>query len=322
MKIGNKEFNINCGHTYVMGILNVTPDSFSDGGSFVEISSAMQHVEQMISEGADIIDVGGESTRPGHQQISEAEEIERVTGIISSIKSRFDIPVSIDTYKAPVAEAALGAGADLVNDIWGLRYHIFEELESVLADEQYSGSLKTSPMAEVVKKYNVPVILMHNDMLGRSLEERNDEAVCKFIRANSEQVKGELVQEKNVAERVIAELRECISVGLLAGINPGRMIIDPGIGFAKTQKENLITLNSLRHIREEVGMEYPMLLAASRKSVIGNALQLPPDEREEGTIVTTILGAEAECSFVRVHDVEKNVRAIRMYEAVRNCQNV
>ena len=285
MKIGNIEFNLTTPHTYVMGILNVTPDSFSDGGSFCNLDIALTHVQQMIDEGADIIDVGGESTRPGYIKIPIEEEIERVCDVISVIKDHVDIPISIDTYKVKVAEAAIKAGADMVNDIWGLRFD---------ADEG------VTDMARLVAESDVPVILMHNDDYSRNLSER---VAPKY-------------SEEEVLQRVLDGLGLSVAMAKRAGVRDDRIILDPGIGFAKTQRENMLMLRDLKKLVD--ASSYPVLLAASRKSVIGNALDLPVDQREEGTIATSVLAAETGCSFVRVHDVEKNVRAIRMYEAIRN----
>ena len=285
MKIGNIEFNLTTPHTYVMGILNVTPDSFSDGGSFCNLDIARTHVQQMIDEGADIIDVGGESTRPGYIKIPIEEEIERVCDVISVIKDHVDIPISIDTYKVKVAEAAIKAGADMVNDIWGLRFD---------ADEG------VTDMARLVAESDVPVILMHNDDYSRNLSER---VAPKY-------------SEEEVLQRVLDGLGLSVAMAKRAGVRDDRIILDPGIGFAKTQRENMLMLRDLKKLVD--ASSYPVLLAASRKSVIGNALDLPVDQREEGTIATSVLAAETGCSFVRVHDVEKNVRAIRMYEAIRN----
>ena len=311
--------------THVMGILNVTPDSFSDGGSYCDLDSALAHAEKMVHDGAAVIDIGGESTRPGHQQISEAEEIERVCQVIEAIKKRIDIPISIDTYKAPVAKAALEAGADVVNDIWGLQYERYCVDETESSDETKSSddtdlAVKSSDicaMAKVVKEFDVPIILMHNDCLGRSLEDRNKETVTRFIRANNQYSSIKLmrsVKESNIVERVVGGLAHSIEIAAKAGIDRDKLILDPGVGFAKTQNENLMVLNRLREIKKGLGL--PMLLAASRKSVIGNVLDLAPEDREEGTLVTTILAAESGYSFVRVHDVEKSVRAIKMLEAI------
>ena len=266
MKIGKREFDLGQ-RTYIMGILNVTPDSFSDGGRFEDSGRAMEQVEKMISEGADLIDVGGESTRPGHQQISEEEEIARVVPMIRLIKERFEIPVSVDTYKSRVAEAALEAGADLLNDIWGFLY-----------DER---------MAELAARYDVPVCLMHN---------RNNTEYDDFV------------------NDVAADLKKCLAVAKKYNIKPENILLDPGIGFGKTYEQNLILLDHLETVCE---LGYPVLLGASRKSVIGLTLGLPVKEREEGTIATTVLGAMKGCSFVRVHDVRANARALQMTEAVR-----
>ncbi len=305
MIIGKRDFDFSSHHVYVMGILNITPDSFSDGGKYTEKDAILKHAEEMIDSGADIIDVGGESTRPGHIQISVQEEIDRVTEVIRQIKDSFDIPVSIDTYKAEVAACALQAGADVINDIWGLKYREAEV------------SLEKASMAEVAARAGVPVILMHNDHLGRSLEERTGEALELFLRDNPSRSAVELlsvVGEDRVADRVVWGLEESVKLALDAGIRKENIILDPGIGFAKTQRENLLTMKYLPNIVKR--LEYPVLLATSRKSMIGNALDLPADEREEGTIVTSVLGAQAGCKMIRVHDVEKNVRALRMLDSI------
>lgn len=265
MKIGNKIFEPS-EKTYVMGILNVTPDSFSDGGSYTSIDKAMEQAEKMIQRGADIIDVGGESTRPGHVQIGDEEEIKRVVPVIREIKKKFDIPVSIDTYKSAVAKAALEAGADLLNDIWGFRY-----------DEK---------MAELAAEYDVPVCLMHN---------RDNLDYDDFM----EDVKKDLQISLDIAEKY--------------GVKKENIMLDPGVGFGKTYEQNLMVMN---HLEEIVDMGYPVLLGTSRKSVIGLTLDLPVDEREEGTLATSVLGAIKGCQFVRVHDVEKNVRALKMTDAI------
>ena len=305
MIIGKRDFDFSSHHVYVMGILNITPDSFSDGGKYTEKDAILKHTEEMIDSGADIIDVGGESTRPGHIQISVQEEIDRVTEVIREIKDSFDIPVSIDTYKAEVAACALQAGADVINDIWGLKYRETEV------------SLEKASMAEVAAEAGVPVILMHNDHLGRSLDERTGKALEEFLRDNPGRSAVELlsvVGEDRVADRVVWGLEESVKLALDAGIRKENIILDPGIGFAKTQRENLLTMKYLPGIVKR--LDYPVLLATSRKSMIGNALDLPADEREEGTIVTSVLGAQAGCKMIRVHDVEKNVRALRMLDSI------
>lgn len=282
MKIGNREFQTK-GHTYVMGILNVTPDSFSDGGKFNNQKAALEHVEEMIVQGADLIDVGGESTRPGYIKITEEDEIARVTEVISALKKHFDIPVSIDTYKAGVASAAMDAGADLINDIWGCRY---EKIH--MSENKTDNFLWKKSMAEVMAESGLPVCLMHN---------RFEKKYEHFL------------------EDVKEDLRESISIATAAGVSKANIILDPGIGFAKTLENNLEITNKLSQICE---MGFPVLLGTSRKSMIGVTLDLPVTQREEGTLVTTVLAVQAGCMFVRVHDVEKNIRAIKMMEAIQN----
>lgn len=265
--IGNKEFLV--GKTpYIMGILNVTPDSFSDGGSYDNLDKALKRVKEMIDEGADIIDVGGESTRPGYTKISVQEEIQRTCFVIEAIKEHFNIPVSLDTYKPQVARAGIMAGADLINDIWGLKYD--------------------TDMAKVIAEANVACCIMHN---------REDS------------------RYKNLVSDVKNDLSDSVRIALDAKIPHNKIILDPGIGFAKDTKENLTMLNNLQELRD---LGYPILLGTSRKSVIGNTLNLPVEEREEGTIATSVIGLIKGCTFFRVHDVKANKRALRMAEAIIN----
>ena len=264
MIIGNRNFDTD-NHTYVMGILNVTPDSFSDGGRWNCMDKALKHAEDMIEDGAHILDVGGESTRPGHIKISDKEEIERTAPVIEKLKANFDIPISIDSYKSSVAKAAIEAGADLVNDIWGFKYD--------------------NKMADLVAKTNVACCLMHNN----STNEYDD-----------------------AAKEILNQMQECIDIALKAGVAKDKIMTDPGIGFGKTYEMNLEVLKNVKAFRN---LGYPVLLGTSRKSVIGLTLDLPSDEREEGTLATSVYGMLNGCSFVRVHDVKKNVRAIKMTEA-------
>ena len=265
IKIGEKSFKTD-GRPYVMGILNLTPDSFSDGGSYEDTDKALFACERMMKDGADIIDVGGESTRPGYTEISVGEEISRTCFVIEAIKERFEIPVSLDTYKSEVAEAGIIAGADMINDIWGLK-----------ADDR---------MAGVVAKHDKAVCLMHN---------------------RKQAVYNDLISE------VMDDIRESVSIAEAHGIKREQMVIDPGIGFAKTTGECLKVINELGRLKE---LGLPVLLGISRKSVIGNTLNLPTDKRLEGTIAVNVTGVLKGARIIRVHDVEPNLLAIRMAEAL------
>jgi len=271
-----------------MGILNVTPDSFSDGGRFDSVDRALKHAERMVSEGADIIDIGGESTRPGYTMISDEEEIDRVLPVIEAVKSHFDIPVSLDTYKSGVARAGLQAGTDLINDIWGLKYD--------------------PAMAGVIAEYNVPCCLMHN-------RERADYADTA-IREQVADADGWTDGNEKDAGFVTAwkeDLSETIRLAKQAGIRDEHIILDPGVGFGKTYENNL---QAIRHLDQLHTFGYPLLLGTSRKSVIGLTLGVPADERVIGTAVTTVFAVMHGCAFVRVHDVKENVQAIRMTRAI------
>lgn len=265
MKIGTKEF-LTSGRTYVMGILNVTPDSFSDGGKFNRMDAALHHVEQMLADGMDVLDIGGESTRPGYTLLPDYEEMDRVLPVIEAVKARFDVPISLDTYKSTVAEAGINAGADLINDIWGLKYD--------------------GEMAGVIARAGVPCCLMHN---------RKDTDYRMFL------------------PDLCADLEETLAIADEAGISRDKIILDPGVGFAKSYEQNLAVIH---HLEELHRFGLPVLLGTSRKSVIGLTLNVPADERLEGTLVTTVMAVEKGCMFVRVHDVKENARVIRMTEAI------
>lgn len=265
MRIGNKEYELGK-RTYIMGILNVTPDSFSDGGKFNEIDAAVNQARKLIEDGADIIDIGGESTRPGAEYVTEEEEIKRVVPIIKAIKEKLDVTISIDTYKARTAEEAIKAGADIINDIWGSKYD--------------------KNMAKVAAKYNTPIILMHN-------------------RENK--------PYENLMEDVVRDLQESIDIALKAGVKKENIILDPGIGFSKTYEENLIVMNNCEIIKK---LGYPMLLGTSRKSMIGLTLNLPVNERVEGTLATSVMGIIKGFEFIRVHDVLENKRAAIMTDTI------
>lgn len=265
MKIGTRTFDVShdCA---IMGILNVTPDSFSDGGQWNNLDAALRHTGDMIQQGAGIVDVGGESTRPGHVQISVQEEIDRVVPVIEAIKKNFDIPVSIDSYKSPVVEAALKAGADLVNDVWGLKYD--------------------RKVADLIAQYQVPCCLMHNR---------------------------EQANYTNFLDEFCQDMQASLDIAKAAGIADEQIILDPGVGFGKNYEHNLTIIH---HLERLCDMGYPVLLATSRKSCIGQALDLPTDQRVEGTLVTTVMGVLKGAAFVRVHDVKENLRAIRMTQAI------
>ncbi|WP_373899644.1 dihydropteroate synthase [Haloimpatiens sp. FM7315] len=265
MEIGSKIFDLKK-QTYIMGILNITPDSFSDGGNFNTIEKAVKHAKEMIKEGAHIIDIGGESTRPNHTSVSEEEEIKRVIPIVEALRKEIDVPISIDTYKSRVAELALNSGASLINDIWGFK--------------------KDKNMAKVAAKYNAACCLMHN---------RDNKNYTDFI------------------EDLIKDLKESIDIALKAGVKKEKIILDPGFGFAKTPELNLKILNKLESLNK---LDCPILLGTSRKSTLGLVLDLPVNERVEGTVATTVIGITKGCNFIRVHDVKENSRASLMTDAI------
>lgn len=253
--------------TLIMGIVNVTPDSFSDGGQYNSVDRAVAHAIELYEQGADIIDIGGESTRPGHTVISSEEEIARVVPVIESLhKAAPHIPISIDTYKADVARAAIDAGAHIINDIWGLK-----------ADQD---------MASLACEKNCPVILMHN---------RENTDYDDFI------------------TDAVADIKESIEIALQAGISRDNIILDPGIGFAKSYEQNLQMMISLGALLE---LGYPVLLATSRKRFIRNTLQLPVDDLVEGTAATVAFGIAQGAQMVRVHDVAQIKRTVNMCDAM------
>ena len=265
MIIGNKSFDTK-NHTYIMGILNVTPDSFSDGGNYTVVDKALFRVEEMIKEGVDILDVGGESTRPGYQAISDEEEIDRVVPVLERIKSNFDIPISLDTYKSKVAFHGIKAGADMINDIWGLK-----------ADDK---------MARIIAENQVACCLMHN---------RKEASYKSFL------------------EDVVVDVKESVSIALDAGVAKDKIMVDPGVGFAKNYEHNL---EILRKIDVLGTLGYPVLLGVSRKSVIGLTLDLPVSERLNGTLALSAYGMMKGCSFLRVHDIRQNKEVVCMLEAI------
>jgi len=257
------EFGAN---TLIMGIVNVTPDSFSDGGAFFNVDRAVRHGMRLVEEGADLLDVGGESTRPGYTLIGTSEECRRVVPVIERLASQVKVPISIDTQKSEVAEQAIRAGASIINDIWGCK--------------------GDTMMGETAAHHEVPIILMHN----RSTP-------C----------------EENFMETLLSELRQSIDLAVRAGVSRDRMILDPGVGFGKTFLQNL---EAIRKLDELTSLGFPILLGTSRKSVIGNTLRLPTDQREEGTAATVAIGITKGADIVRVHDVRVMARVVKMADAV------
>ena len=278
--------------TYVMGILNITPDSFSGDGLLsadsatpekaVDLAAILEKGRQFVAEGADILDVGGESTRPGAQPVGLQEELGRVLPVIRALAAELDVLISIDTYKADVAEAALQAGAHLVNDVWGLH-----------ADPQLAG---------VAARHAAPVILMHNRSSWANAEVK-------------ERLGGRYVgvPYENLVEDIKSDLLESAALALAAGIPREHIILDPGIGFGKTVEQNLELLNRLGELR---ALGYPLLLGPSRKSFIGYTLDLPPDQRLEGTAAAVAVGIARGADIVRVHDVAFMSRVARMTDAI------
>ncbi|CAM4487092.1 dihydropteroate synthase [Paenibacillus tarimensis] len=253
--------------TLVMGILNTTPDSFSDGGRYTRVDAAVEHAREMVAQGADIIDIGGESTRPGSTLVPLEEELARVIPIVEAVhKALPQIPISIDTYKAETARQALEAGAHIINDVWGLQ-----------ADPD---------MARIAAAASCPVIIGHNREAGGYI---------------------------NLAAEVAADLKRSIQHALETGVQQDQIWVDPGIGFAKDYNDNLLLMGQLDELSQ---LGYPILLGTSRKRFIQRTLDLPANDVVEGTAATTVMGIMQGCQLIRVHDVQANVRAARMADAV------
>lgn len=265
LKTDVKTYNLQ-ERTHVMGILNVTPDSFSDGGSYTTIENAVTQAVEMENLGADFIDIGGESTRPGHDAVTVQEEIDRVIPIIEAVKEEVNIPISIDTYKAETARQAILAGATIINDIWR--------------------ATKDPEIAYVASEYNTPIILMHN-------------------RTNKNYT--------SIIDDMKRDLLESIDIVKSAGVTDNNIIIDPGIGFAKTGEDNLFVM---KHLDAFSSLGYPVLLGASRKSFIGNIVNAPADQRDNGTGATTCLGITKGAQIVRVHNVQMNVELAKVMDAM------
>lgn len=257
--------------TVVMGILNVTPDSFSDGGKYSQTDAALLRASEMLRDGAKIIDIGGESTRPGHTPVSLEEELVRTIPVIEVLSKELDCAISIDTYKAAVAEEAMKAGAHIINDVWGAK--------------------REPRIADVAKRYDAPLILMHN-------RER-------------------AVYDGNFEDELLIDIEESIEIARNAGVAEHNIWLDPGIGFAKDLSENIEAMQSLDRFS---ALGYPVLLGTSRKSLIGKVLDLPVDERMEGTGATVCYGIEHGCHIVRVHDVKAIARMVRMMDVLTGKQ--
>ena len=272
--------------TYVMGILNITPDSFSGDGTLLRrdaLQSAVEQARDFLASGADVLDVGGESTRPGSQSVSAEAEVERVIPVIEAIAIKFpDAVISIDTYKAKVAEAAFRAGAHILNDVWGLR-----------ADPA---------LASIAAALHVPVILMHNRSNPASVEVRARLGNA-YIGSTYE----------NLMEDVKRELLISVDLAVKAGVEESHIILDPGIGFGKTREHNLELINRLDEIR---ALGFPVLLGPSRKSFIGFTLDLPAVQRVEGTAATVAVGITRGADIIRVHDVKEMARVAKMTDAI------
>ncbi|MCM3758979.1 dihydropteroate synthase [Sporosarcina aquimarina] len=259
--------------TIVMGILNVTPDSFSDGGRYSQTDAVLRRAIEMIKDGAKIIDIGGESTRPGHTPVSLEEELERTIPVIELLSKELDCAISIDTYKATVAEEAMKAGAHIINDVWGAK--------------------REPRIAEVANQYGAPIILMHN--------------------------KEQAIYEGNFGDELLADIEESIMIARNAGVADYNIWLDPGIGFAKDIHENIEAMQSLDRLS---ALGYPVLLGTSKKSLIGKVLDLPVDERLEGTGATVCYGIEHGCHIVRVHDVKAIARMVRMMDVLTRKQKL
>ncbi len=252
----------------VMGIVNVTPDSFSDGGDFLDSAAALAHGLRLADDGADILDIGGESTRPGHSPVDADDERARAIPVVAGLAARTDLPISIDTRKASVCAAALEAGASVANDVWGLQ--------------------QDPDMARVVAEHGVPIVVMHN-------REEVDSSI-------------------DIVADVLDFLRRSIDIALAAGVAPDKIIVDPGVGFGKTNAQSLIVMRELPRLRE---LGFPILLGASRKRSIGEASgRAVARERLAGSLAAAVIGAMAGAAIVRAHDVAEHLDAMKVYAAI------
>lgn len=286
--------------TLIMGVLNATPDSFSDGGQLGSPQAAVDRAGGMIAAGADVLDLGGESTRPGAAVVSADEELDRVLPVLTAVRSAFPaVPISIDTYKAAVADAAIGDGADLINDIWGLTHELSAEerakwrelarteTDATIGQGAAGASLPKSAMAEVAARRRCPVILMHN---------RADRNYGDFW------------------ADVLLDLKTSLTIARHAGLDRRQLWLDPGFGFAKDVGQNLEVLRELNRI---VALGFPVLVGTSRKSTLGAVLNATVDDRLEGGAATVVWAIQQGCRMVRVHDVREMARFVRMADAIK-----
>lgn len=267
-----------------MGIINVTPDSFSGDGLLNDeaVDAAVAQAQRFVLEGADILDIGGESTRPGSQPVTAEVEHERVIPVIRAVRQAVDIPISVDTYRASVAREALEAGADWINDVWGLRMD--------------------PDMAPLVAEAGCPIVIMHNRSQPKNVEQEQ--------RLGGRYVG---IEYDDLLSDIKAELGESIALARQAGVQDQQIVIDPGIGFGKTVEQNFELMDRLNELRE---LGFPVLLGTSRKSFVGYGLDLPPDERLEGTAATVAIGIDRGADIVRVHDVAAMVRVARTTDLI------
>jgi len=273
--------------TYVMGIVNLTQDSFSGDGLLKRgnpLDTALRQIENFLCDGVDVLDLGAESTRPGAAQVSAEEELAQLLPALSALRKQgVTVPISIDTYKASVAEACLNAGAHIINDVWGFK--------------------KDPAMAATVARHQATAVLMHN--VDRKVETQKTELGGRYVK----------VEFKDIVKTVKKGLLESIALAKTVGIPDERILIDPGIGFGKTTEHNL---QLLKRQEELLSLGYPILLGVSRKSFIGYTLDLPPEDRLEGSLAANAYGILHGASIVRVHDVKETVRLVRMLDAIRN----
>ena len=270
--INGKEFDL-FNKSYTMGILNITPDSFSDGRKYIKTEEALKRALNIINEGADIIDIGAESSRPGAAPVSEEEELNRIIPVLDLLKGNVDIPISIDTYKSKVAEESIKRGATIINDIYGFK--------------------KDKDMAKVVANTGVYCVLMHMRRDPNNMHENP--------------------KYKNVLTEVISELEESIEIALNAGVKKEKIILDPGIGFAKDFNHNLELLKKIEEFKK---LGYPLLLGVSRKRFIGEILGTEPSDRLEGSLAVASYIASSTPAILRVHDVKETSKTLKIINAI------